>query len=86
MVVDTSLVTEAAAVGIPDELRCEVVEAFVVLRDMSLGTEELEVELQQSVKDKFAAHAYPRLVHFVGSLPKTPSGQVQRYLLRDRRS
>ena len=78
-------VIEAAAIGVPDELRGEVIEAFVVLRDSSRGTEELAGELQQLVKDKFAAHAYPRRVHFVEALPKTPSGKVQRYLLRQQR-
>lgn len=75
-------VIEAAVVGMPDQLRGEVLEAFVVLRDGVEGTDELEVELQQLVKKKFAAHAYPRTVHFVPSLPKTPSGKVQRYILR----
>lgn len=75
-------VIEAAVVGMPDELRGEVLEAFVVLRDGVEGTAELEAELQTLVKKKFAAHAYPRTVHFVPSLPKTPSGKVQRYILR----
>jgi acetyl-CoA synthetase len=79
-------VIEAAVIGVPDELRGEVIEAFVVLREPSRGTEELAGELQQLVKDKFAAHAYPRRVHFVDALPKTPSGKVQRYLLRKQRS
>lgn len=84
-------VIEAAVIGVPDELRGEVIEAFVVLRgsnrgDPSQGTEELAGELQQLVKDKFAAHAYPRRVHFVDALPKTPSGKVQRYLLRRQRT
>lgn len=75
-------VAEAAVIGVPDELRGEVLEAFVVLRPGATGTAELETELQTLVKKKFAAHAYPRRVHFVSSLPKTPSGKVQRFLLR----
>ena len=75
-------VVEAAVVGMPDQLRGEVLEAFVVLRDGVEGTDELEAELQQLVKRKFAAHAYPRTVHFVPQLPKTPSGKIQRYILR----
>ncbi|MFC4603036.1 AMP-binding protein [Rhodococcus kronopolitis] len=75
-------VVESAVVGMPDELRGEVLEAFVVLRDGVAGTDALEAELQTLVKKKFAAHAYPRTVHFVPALPKTPSGKVQRYLLR----
>lgn len=77
-------VLEAAVVGMPDELRGEVIEAFVVLRNGFSASPELEAELQVLVKKKFAAHAYPRTVHFVDSLPKTPSGKVQRFLLRQR--
>lgn len=79
-------VVEAAVIGVPDQLRGEVIEAFVVLRDPSQDTGELAGELQQLVKDKFAAHAYPRRVHFVDALPKTPSGKVQRYILRQQRA
>jgi acetyl-CoA synthetase len=79
-------VAEAAVIGVPDQLRGEVIEAFVVLRDPSQDTAELAGELQQLVKDKFAAHAYPRRVHFVDALPKTPSGKVQRYILRQQRA
>lgn len=78
-------VLEAAVVGMPDELRGEVLEAFVVLSGGATGSPELERELQTLVKKKFAAHAYPRTVHFVEALPKTPSGKVQRFLLRQRR-
>src|SRR5699024_147539 len=75
-------VIESAVVGLPDELRGEVVTAFVVLRDGHAGSEALAEELQQLVKDNYAAHAYPRAVHFVAELPKTPSGKVQRFMLR----
>ena len=75
-------VAEVAVVGRPDELRGEVVEAFVVLTDGSAGTDELRVSLQQMVRNQYGAHAYPRRIHFVGELPKTPSGKVQRFLLR----
>ncbi|MBD0862939.1 AMP-binding protein [Gordonia sp. zg691] len=77
-------VIDVAVVGKPDELRGEVIEAFVVLADGVDGTEALETELQQLVKTQFAAHAYPRTVHFVDALPKTPSGKIQRFLLRKR--
>jgi acetyl-CoA synthetase len=79
-------VAEAAVVGMPDELRGEVLEAFVVLRNGSEGDKELAAELQILVKEKFAAHAYPRKVHFVDALPKTPSGKVQRFVLRQQGS
>ena len=78
-------VMETAVIGVPDALRGEVLEAFVVLRSGDRGDEQLAAELQQLVKEQFAAHAYPRTVHFVDELPKTPSGKVQRYVLRRRR-
>jgi acetyl-CoA synthetase len=78
-------VAEAAVVGVPDVLRGEVVEAFVVLRPAVTGSEELTTELQQLVRTGFAKHAYPRLVHYIDALPKTPSGKVQRFVLRDAR-
>jgi acetyl-CoA synthetase len=78
-------VVETAVIGVPDALRGEVLEAFVVLRAGDPGDDALAAELQQLVKDKFAAHAYPRTVHFVDELPKTSSGKVQRFVLRQRR-
>jgi acetyl-CoA synthetase len=78
-------VMETAVIGVPDDLRGEVLEAFVVLRSDDTGDELIATELQQLVKRQFAAHAYPRSVHFVDALPKTPSGKVQRYVLRQRR-
>jgi acetyl-CoA synthetase len=78
-------VTEAAVIAAPDALKGELLEAYVVLRDRTAGTPELAAELQRLVKDKYAAHAYPRTVHFVPELPKTPSGKIQRYMLRRRR-
>lgn len=76
------LVAEVAVVGKPDELRGEVLEAYVVLTDPAAAGDALVTELQQLVKTGFAAHAYPRRVHFVQELPKTPSGKVQRFILR----
>ncbi|WP_146360493.1 AMP-binding protein [Arthrobacter yangruifuii] len=78
-------VAESAVIGVPDELRGERLEAYVVLRS-GTGSPELAAELQQLVKTQYAAHAYPRAVHFVDELPKTPSGKLQRFLLRASRS
>ncbi|MDT9591921.1 AMP-binding protein [Nocardioides zeae] len=76
-------VVDVAVVGKPDEVRGEVVTAYVVLAE---GAERdgLAEELQQLVRERYSAHAYPRVVHLVDALPKTPSGKVQRYLLRRR--
>jgi acetyl-CoA synthetase len=77
-------VAEAAAVGKPDELRGEVVKAFVVLKADARASDDLAAELSEFVKRRLSAHAYPREVEFVAELPKTPSGKVQRFLLRSR--
>ncbi|MFI0090889.1 AMP-binding protein [Streptomyces bobili] len=78
-------VAECSVIGAPDDVRGEVVEAYVVLRDGHDVSPELAAELQQLVKTRYAAHAYPRTIHFIDALPKTPSGKTQRYQLRNRR-
>lgn len=75
-------VAETAVVGKPDPERTEIVKAFVVLKKGVEGTDALAEELQMLVKTRLAAHAYPREVSFVDELPKTPSGKIQRFLLR----
>jgi acetyl-CoA synthetase len=75
-------VAECAVVAAPDPVRGEVIEAFVVLRTHATATDDLTRELQDHVRTRFAAHAYPRRVHVVASLPKTPSGKIQRGELR----
>ena len=78
-------VAECAVIAAPDEARGEVLEAYVVAREPHVAGDRLARELQQLVKERYAAYAYPRAVHFVDALPKTPSGKIQRYLLRERR-
>ncbi|HEX8861196.1 MAG TPA: AMP-binding protein [Actinomycetes bacterium] len=75
-------VAEAAAIGRPDELRGEVVTAVVVLKAGHAPSDELGEDLTRFVKANLSAHAYPRAITFVDELPKTPSGKVQRFLLR----
>jgi acetyl-CoA synthetase len=75
-------VSECAAIAVPDEIRGEVLEAVIVLRSGHRPSEELIQGLQEWVKRRYAAHAYPRRVHFVESLPKTPSGKLQRFILK----
>ena len=76
-------VIEAAVVGVPDPERTEVVKAFVILAAGVEPSAQLAEELGQFVKKRLSAHAYPRLLDFVTELPKTPSGKIQRFLLRN---
>ncbi|MCM2477568.1 AMP-binding protein [Rhizobium sp. CG5] len=80
--IEHAAVIEAAVIGVPDPERTEIVKAFIVLAKGVEGTPVLAEELAQHVKRRLSAHAYPRLVDFVGELPKTPSGKIQRFLLR----
>lgn len=77
-------VAEVAVIGTSDELRGEAVTAFVVSAPGVQGTPELALELQELVKSRLAKHLFPREVCFVESLPRTPSGKVQRKVLRER--
>lgn len=76
-------VVEAAVIGVPDAERTEIVKAYVVLAEGYSGSTQLAEELSLHVKVRLSAHAYPRIVDFVHSLPKTPSGKIQRFLLRE---
>nr|WP_246374920.1 acyl-CoA synthetase [Pseudochelatococcus contaminans] len=76
-------VVETAVVGKPDIERTEIVKAFVVLSDKAEPSDELAEELRQYVRKRLSAHAYPREIEFVAELPKTPSGKLQRFILRN---
>lgn len=75
-------VIEAAVVGVPDPERTEIVKAFVILAKGIEGDPALAEALAQHVRKRLSAHAYPRAIDFVTELPKTPSGKIQRFLLR----
>ena len=77
-----AVVAEVAVVGKPDPLRGEVVKAYVVVKPGYTPSAALAEELRQFVRANLSAHAYPREVEFVDQLPKTPSGKIQRFLLR----
>ena len=75
-------VTEAAVIGVPDKERTEIVKAVIVLAVGREGDDQLAAELKDHVKRRLSAHVYPRVIEFVTELPKTPSGKIQRFLLR----
>ncbi|MEX0339893.1 MAG: AMP-binding protein [Arenibacterium sp.] len=75
-------VLESAVVGKPDKERGHIVKAFVVLGNGHEASDDLSEELRLYVRNRLGAHAYPREISFVSELPKTPSGKIQRFLLR----
>lgn len=75
-------VAESAVVGKPDEKRGEIVKAFVVLHPGRIGGTTLATDLTEHVRARLGKHAFPREIDFVESLPKTPSGKIQRFILR----
>jgi acetyl-CoA synthetase len=77
-------VAEAAVVGKADALRGQIVKAFVVLRPGAVARASLAGEIVALVKDRVGRHQYPRDVEVVDELPKTETGKIQRFLLRDR--
>ena len=81
--VEHPAVVEAAVVGKPCPERTEVVKAFVVLNARYRAEPQLAEELRLYVRKRLAAHAYPREIEFVDELPKTPSGKLQRFILRN---
>jgi len=82
VVMEHKAVAEVAVIGKPDPVRTEIVKAVIVLKAGFSGTEELKAEIQQMVRQRLSTHAYPREIDFVNSLPKTPSGKIQRFILR----
>ncbi len=74
----------AAAVGVPDPVRTEIVKAFVVLRPGHVPDASLEQEMRDFVRARLSAHEYPRQVAFVEELPMTATGKIRRRELRER--
>jgi 2-aminobenzoate-CoA ligase len=77
-------VRDCAVVGLPDEARGQLVTAFVVLRDGVTGDAAKSSELQTYVKARIAPYKYPRQIFFQQELPKTATGKIQRFRLRDK--
>ena len=75
-------VLECAVVGVPDEQRGNIVKAFVVLREGTPAGNDTMKALQDHVKATIAPYKYPRAIEFVSALPRTTTGKLQRYKLR----
>ncbi|MFB6171560.1 MAG: acyl-CoA synthetase [Haloarculaceae archaeon] len=80
--IDHEAVAEAAVVPEPDDQRGNVVKAFVVLSDGAAPTDETRESIRSLVRDRLAAHEYPREIEFVDALPKTMTGKIRRTELR----
>ena len=76
------MVSECAVIGEPDEARGSIVKAFVVLKDPHKAGESSVQVLQDHVKTLLAPYKYPRKIQFVPILPKTQTGKIQRFKLR----
>ena len=76
--------SQAAVIGKPDELRGQIVKAFIVLNAGYEPDETLGREIQQSVRARLSAHEYPREIEFTTELPMTTTGKLRRIELRER--
>ncbi|HJU66056.1 MAG TPA: AMP-binding protein, partial [Gemmatimonadaceae bacterium] len=77
-------VQECGVVGVPDDERGQIVKAYIVLRAGYEGNAATIKELQEFVKAELAPYKYPRSIEFVESLPRTETGKLQRFRLRER--
>jgi 2-aminobenzoate-CoA ligase len=76
-------VAECGVIGAPDEERGQIVKAFVVLKPGAAASAALAKELQDFVKNSIAPYKYPRAIEFVAQLPRTETGKLQRFRLRE---
>lgn len=79
-------VLECAVTGVEDKKRGQLVKATVVLTKEFKASKELEIELQEFVKEHTASYKHPRIIEFVDELPKTISGKIRRVEIREKDS
>jgi acetyl-CoA synthetase len=84
VLIEHPAVAEAGVIGVPDEIRGEVIKAFLVLKPGHEPSEELKEDIKKFVKTRLAGHAYPKDIDFIKSLPKTRSGKIMRRVLKAR--
>lgn len=82
VIMELPYVLECAVIGVPDEIRGQVVKATIVLTNGTVPTEELKRKIQDYVKEHTAPYKYPRIIEFITELPKTISGKIRRVELR----
>jgi acetyl-CoA synthetase/medium-chain acyl-CoA synthetase len=82
VLIEHPAVKESAVVASPDEIRGEIVKAFIVLTKDFQPSEALVKELQEFVKKQTAPYKYPRKIQFIDELPKTLSGKIRRKELK----
>ena len=78
------LVKECAVIGIPNEQRGQIVCAYIVLKDGETQSDELIKNIQDFAKKTGAPYKYPRSVKFINALPRTLTGKVQHYILKEK--
>ncbi|WP_323786355.1 acyl-CoA synthetase [Thalassovita sp.] len=78
-------VAECGVIGAPDDLRGQVVKAYIILKGQD-ESESVAKSIQDHVRAKLGRHEYPRQIEFVTELPKTPAGKVNRKILRDQQA
>jgi acetyl-CoA synthetase len=83
-IVEHPVVAEADVIGKPNEIKGESIKAFVILKEEYLPSQELIIEIKETVKEVLGAIAVPDEVEFVDKLPKTRSGKIMRRVLRAR--
>jgi acetyl-CoA synthetase/medium-chain acyl-CoA synthetase len=82
VLIEHPAVKESAVVASPDEIRGEVVKAFIVLTEGYMPSDALADDLKNFVKKQTAPYKYPRKIEFVDELPKTISGKIKRKELK----
>lgn len=80
--VEHPAVAEAGVIGKPDEVRGQIIKAFISLREGYVYSEDLKKEIQAFIKNELSAHAVPREIEYKEKLPKTRSGKIMRRVLK----
>ncbi|WP_395054407.1 AMP-binding protein [Flavobacterium sp.] len=78
-----SAILECAVVGLPDDERGMLVCAYIILKENAKATDEMKLAIQHWFKQVAAPYKYPRAIHFVEELPKTETGKIQRFKLKN---